>query len=531
MLQIRIPKSGEEVYVKKQCDLKRAVLSQSVSQLILSCAFLSFLFLCSSSAQANGVTISNVTLVDRNTTSQTINVKFDVTWNNAWKDEINNDAVWIFIKYSTDAGTTWYHATINSATYTPTGSTIIVPQDQKGAFIQPVNYGSGTQTYTGVKLSWSYGLDGVSDANVINSSNSKIKVFGIEMVYIPASGFYAGDNATSTAAFKQGSSDTKPWFIPNENAIHVTAATSGGYYYTTGSNAGEDASGADFWIPQDFPKGYKAFYLMKYEISEQQWIDFFNTLTSTQKTNLDITSATNGGKNSDGVVLRNTIAWTSGDATTARGSRAMSYLSWMDLMAYAGWSGLRPMTELEFEKACRGPNAVVSGEYAWGNTSITAGATISGTENGTEYITTGSANCTYNSTTFTGGDGGQGPTRVGIYATSSTTTRATSGAGFYGNLDLSGNLWERVVSVGNSTGRAFVGSHGDGVLSSNGWATNMDWPGYSAGEVTGATGGGFRGGGWYNAATFARVSDRSVAAFAYTSRSSDYGGRCVRTSP
>ena len=46
---------------------------------------------------------------------------------------------------------------------------------------------------------------------------------------------------------------------------------------------------------------------------------------------------------------------------------ACNWLSWADVAAYLDWSGLRPMTELEFEKACRGPNAPVAGEYAWGS--------------------------------------------------------------------------------------------------------------------------------------------------------------------
>jgi len=357
-----------------------------------------------------------------------------------------------------------------------------------------------------------------------------VKVFGIEMVYIPAGGFYAGDTS-STADFEQGSSDTKSWFIPNENAIHVTDIASGGYYYTTNGSTGESPTGDDFWIPQDYPKGYKAFYMMKYEISEGQWVAFFNTLTGTQKTTRDITSAT--GKNSDVTVSRNTIAWTSGDATTNRSARACNYLSWLDLCAYAAWAGLRPMTELEFEKAARGPLESVSGEYAWGTTSITACSTISGTENGTEYCSTASSNCTYNNRTFTGGDASSGATRVGIYATGSTATaRASAGAGFYGNLDLSGNVEERVVTVGNPTGRAFVGSHGDGVLSTNGNATNPDWPGFSAGEVLGSTGSGNRGGGWPDT-TVGRlsVSDRNDAAKPDATRTNSYGGRCVRTAP
>ena len=41
---------------------------------------------------------------------------------------------------------------------------------------------------------------------------------------------------------------------------------------------------------------------------------------------------------------------------------------WDDAIRYSAWVGLRPMTELEFEKACRGPLATVDGEFPWGDT-------------------------------------------------------------------------------------------------------------------------------------------------------------------
>jgi hypothetical protein len=100
---------------------------------------------------------------------------------------------------------------------------------------------------------------------------------------------------------------------------------------------------------------------MKYEITEGLWIAFFNTLTGTQKSTRDITAAS--GKNSDAVTNRNTIAWSSGDATTTNEDRACSYLSWMDGAAFADWAALRPFTELEFEKIQRGPGGF-NAEYA-----------------------------------------------------------------------------------------------------------------------------------------------------------------------
>lgn len=136
--------------------------------------------------------------------------------------------------------------------------------------------------------------------------------------------------------------------------------------------------------------------------------------------------------------------------------------------------------------------------------------TISGTENGTETITNANANCCYGSRTFTGGDGGQGPLRCGIFATGSST-RATSGGGYYGVMELSGNLWERLVTVGNTQGRGFTGAHGDGDLTT----APSNWPSSST-----ATGVGFRGGNWNNDTTNVRVSDRN----------NNNGGRCAKTS-
>ncbi len=120
------------------------------------------------------------------------------------------------------------------------------------------------------------------------------------------------------------------------------------------------------------------------------------------------------------------------------------------------------MTEMEFEKACRGDQSPVANEYAWGTTNITGADAISGTEDGTETFLT-NENCCFNNTTFSGGDGGVGPVRCGIFA-KNATTREQAGASYYGVMEMSGNLYERAVSVGNSTGRSFAGAHGDGAL-------------------------------------------------------------------
>jgi hypothetical protein len=313
--------------------------------------------------------------------------------------------------------------------------------------------------------------------------------------------------------------------------------TNGNLWYPGTGNQGDGTTGS---TAASFPNGYGAFYIMKSEISQRQYCDFLNTLTATQSANrVDggghfdsgagnrnwIKKASNGKYGTD--ANNNAGAW--GSANYALMNEAMdggwtaaSYLMWSDEAAYADWAALRPFTELEFEKAARGEQTPVPNEYAWGTTSIQeASGTVAGAGTNAEGPSNASANC------VVGNDGNavQGPLRSGSFA-GTGTTRVQAGAGYFGAMDLSGNLWEIPVTVGNPTGRAFDGLHGDGALDSSGNANVANWP------VNGtAVGSGLRGGNWnYNSGN-ARVSDRYNAANALINRVSYYGGRCARTSP
>jgi len=93
-------------------------------------------------------------------------------------------------------------------------------------------------------------------------------------------------------------------------------------------------------------------------------------------------------------------------------------------------------------------------------------------------------------------------------------------------MELSGNVWERAVTVGNSTGRLFQGrNHGNGVLASTGEANVTNWP------ETNSSGAGSRGGAWNDNASRARLSGRVNAAYASALRSNSFGGRGVRSAP
>ncbi len=93
----------------------------------------------------------------------------------------------------------------------------------------------------------------------------------------------------------------------------------------------------------------------------------------------------------------------------------------------------------------------------------------------------------YRGNAISGGDGGSGPVRVGIFATNNAD-RVSAGASYWGIMELSGNLYERPVTIGHATGRAFAGTHGDGVLTAAGNANVSAWPGEDA-AGTGIQGG------------------------------------------
>jgi formylglycine-generating enzyme required for sulfatase activity len=197
------------------------------------------------------------------------------------------------------------------------------------------------------------------------------------------------------------------------------------------------------------------------------------------------------------------------------------------------------MTELEFEKACRGDQTAVSEEYAWGNATVTGATGISNGGANNETFSNAGANAAFNNAA-----GVQGPLRVGAFA-GAATTRAQAGATYYGIMEMSGNLWERAVTIGNAAGRSYTGLHGNGTLFRDGTANVDFWPGINGNSttttantafggttgITQAAGSGFRGGDWLLVATNMRVSDRNAAAATGTFRYSRYGFRGVRRAP
>jgi formylglycine-generating enzyme required for sulfatase activity len=192
---------------------------------------------------------------------------------------------------------------------------------------------------------------------------------------------------------------------------------------------------------------------------------------------------------------------------------ACNYLQWSDLMAYLDWSALRPMTEFEYEKACRGTLPQVVNEYAWGvpaaqpspapiTQALSSAIANAGTAN--EISTTsGNGLCAWGAN-----NAALGPLRCGFAATGSTS-RVQAGATYYGCMDMAGNVWEQCVGGNQSAGvnyGGFTGILGDGLLLATGYTNTSGWPAWGGSN---SGGGIMRGGDWFtNDARTLQISDR-----------------------
>lgn len=525
----------------------------------------SFLWISLSSIVANNIQVTGIEVVDPNYPQGFTHVQFNLAWENSWRSTNfeNNyktswDAAWIFIKFRQNPSGPWQHASLhNSGHSSGTGTPMVIQyglSDEnavydastnpvRGVFVYRSQNGQGTFSNSGIRLRWNYAENGVTDGTLLD-----VRVYAIEMVYVAAGKFRLGSGGGEAGSFYRFPNTATPYQITSENALSISAAT-GSLYYSASSLAGDQAG----TIHASFPKGVAGFYLMKHEISQQQYVGFLNSLTRQQQNSRTATNLAEGVTsvvnryvmtNSSTPQFRNGIRCNSaipatgslefycdlngngvaGDADDGQWTAA-NFISWMDAAAFADWAGLRPATELEFEKASRGQLNAVASEFAWGSTSITPSTGLSSAGTASETHSLSGAN-------INSGDhpSMQFPVRIGSFARS-TTNRAGAGAGFYGNLDLSGNLWEMTVSVGHSTGRNFTGVHGDGSLTTQGHANTSNWPGLVSGAVTTATGTGNRGGSWRNSGSLLTVSNRTYAAEALASRSETVGMRAARKAP
>jgi hypothetical protein len=290
-------------------------------------------------ARAQSVRIENVTVVPRD--AKTAAITFDISWSGSWRTEINHDAAWVFFKIQPKGEATWRHARlVADKVIDPTGYSA-----GKGAAVELV-VPDGKDGYTGLfvrraapHVPANLAVSNVTVLAETPAQNTEVRAFGIVMVYVPEGPFYLGSGGAEAKGFYRytdGSQSTQPYRVTGPGKIPI--GTRDGCLWAR--DGGMDKDGGE--IPASFPNGYAAFYFMKAQMLPAQYDAFLGMLDEAQvkkRWHPDATTRSGEGPNY-------------GYATHG-GRNPM--ISWADGAAFTAWAGLRPMTELEWEKAIRGP--------------------------------------------------------------------------------------------------------------------------------------------------------------------------------
>lgn len=455
-------------------------------------------------AAAGDMSVANLRMEAVDPTND-LSVSFALRWTNSWRASWrdgertleNWDAAWVFAKYL-GRDERWHHAAVAQAETGAGDFVAEVSGDQMGAFIHGIKAYQGKASLDSVKLK----LD-VSKAGLKDSAKPAVKVYALEMVLIPEGPFLLGDGPRPTSAFFRYPSPTNPYPVKSESPIAM--GESEGNLFFQPSHYSGTASGT---IPAAYPKGFGGYYVMKHLLNWGQYVAMLNTLKPAR-------AAERFPLGSNG--FDHIIQGFPPDCAAPESSKSCSMLRWSDGVAFADWAALRPLTELEWEKAWRG---------SWVTTTIKQ--EIQTLDMDGEGLTSGSEQKEdprlppLNERKPEAGywvDFIWGPFRSQPPEGRDSTT-------YYGVVDGGGGILELCVTVGNERGRAFKGTHGDGELADSGDANVPDWPGPDG------VGSGYRGGRWQFRSPSLRATDRSVAEISHAGRlHGELGWRAARSAP
>ncbi len=301
---------------------------------------------------ARAVQIENAAVVPRDAATGT--VRFDIAWENSWRHEANHDAVWVFFKVRAEGGTEWQHVRLAAdKVLNPTGYgqekggtrlDLIVPDGSDGftgMFVRRAEYGVGKVAATRVTAVW----DLAANKGITKDTKVSVRAFGIEMVFVPEGPFYLGSGGTEPYRFYQytdGTQHTLPYRVTSAGAI-PTGQQAGKLWARRGAQPEDKGE-----LPAAFPNGYAAFYCMKFHVLVCHYTDLLNMLDAAQAETRYTDKVRYGQIARSGAPPHYTCSppdsW-----------RHCVALSWADGATFAAWAGLRPMTELEYEKVTRGP--------------------------------------------------------------------------------------------------------------------------------------------------------------------------------
>ncbi|MEO1049259.1 MAG: hypothetical protein AAFX87_01445 [Bacteroidota bacterium] len=438
---------------------------------ILTTTILSMTFVMTT--QANNLQIDSV--VYNRATNE---LSFEISWENAWRINAYRDGVWVFAKYKNANSTQWKPVRFSFSGSSSNPSEVGAFRLDDGAIIAALRFSDQQQNIPTTRITLT-----VDSNTVIDFLNPSFKVFGIEMVKTLNGEFYLGglarlDDGTSTSFFQESASDDSPALVTRTRTSYTISL--GG------------TSGGTFSASANYPNGFLPTLMMKYELTQSQFVDFLNCLTRQQQEGLfpdldpslakqyimtnsatpidrngityDASQVQPGMPVTFGLDLNNNNIFNESDDGA---NLACNYLS-VDLgLAYLDWAQLRPMTAMEYEKACRGFDFPILLEKSWGASTLTQAGGILNGGMATEQVDNTGAGLANIDTDL-------GPLRVG-FAANANTNRLTSGGSFFGAMNLSDNVTEFFHLPLNASSSLSFSSKGDGVLSVDGLTDEADF--------------------------------------------------------
>ena len=456
----------------------------------------------------------------------TAQISFKVSWEHSWREGENWDAIWVFVKYKRrGVNEPWHHAYLKDSDNNRVASAAGVPAMQVLAVTSTENWaqrmdtlyfgndipntvrgldrkvvpgvlifrkkpGTGNIVNAPVRLEWDFNE---GDLNLyseitrqdIRDGKIEISVQAIEMVYVPVGPYYLGDRLSAYSFINEGANGALRISSDDEQMLYRMGITAGSTYDKA-------------WkVPDLFPMGYTGFYAMKYEVSQEQYVNFLNRLTlrdQRKRIGRSLESLNPGDyvfgatKNQEEPSYRNGIVllekylpldtpalfgFNLSPATPSNypddgKSVACNFMSPEDMYTYLDWAGLRPMTEAEYEKGCRDRDPAafaVDRSFAWEtpnytslswntiqhpgeeNEKVSGGANLNGPVNAADMF----------------------PVKCGAFA-DDVPDMEGSGASRWGLMEMTGNLGEIYYNAEHAT--AFNGDiYGDGNI----WSTPTVW--------------------------------------------------------
>jgi len=325
-------------------------------------------------------------------------IKFDISNFSAWRHDVNHDAAWIFFKVRKDGEKEWQHVRLAAdRVLNPTGygqgsgvaADFLVPDAGNpdiggmGLFMRRADHGMGFASATDVTMLW----DLTRNPGIGKDTKVILSGFATHMVYVAKGPFYLGTSGDESYSFYQ-SQPEREQAAETERIVNATStmvvreqrdpATEFPPYHVTNSAAiptgkqpgrlwARGAEPADSGeIPASFPNGFKAFYMMYIPLMPGEYGFFLNTISPEEA---------DRRYHPEGFPCHGNVARI-GEAPNFRyrGSRSRKsaclwWMGWADAASFADWAGLRPMTELEHQKALRGPRYPAvneAGHSFWG---------------------------------------------------------------------------------------------------------------------------------------------------------------------